>query len=107
EENASVFQNRVVLATAVGFAEGHDGDAGGVIGQAFVIDAAVLLDALFQILQGAFNNRFPGTYAIAKKRGRNDSGDPRPGPLGREASINGLLGFEKSKGLVDQRLDIF
>ena len=71
EEGGGVFDDGVVLAVIVRFLEGHDGDAGGVVGQSLVVDAAVGLDALFQIAKAAHHHGIidrENRYAACRRR---------------------------------------
>ena len=101
EELGGVLDDRVVLAALVGLLEGHQGDAGGVVGQALTVDAAVLFDALFQVLQPLGDDRIVVAVAVAEQGGDDQGGDARPGGARRPAAVLALVLFEKGVALVE------
>src|SRR5581483_7894277 len=102
-EGGAVLEDGVVLAAAIGLAEGHQGHAGGVVGQLLVVDAAVALDALRQVIEALGDDGVVGAVAVAQQAGDDDGGDAGAGDARREAAVLALVLLEVVPGLLDQR----
>src|SRR5262249_32273098 len=64
DEIAGFLEKVVVFAVLVGLLEGHDGNAGGVVGQELGVNAAVLLDLFFQVAERLRQEGLLGAVAI-------------------------------------------
>src|SRR5262249_32098182 len=102
EVGTGVLEDGVVLLVPVGLLQRHDGNAGGVVGQAgvLVVDAAVLLDVVFKVLNRLGDGGVVGADAVADHGGDDQRGTAGAGEFGRPAAVGGLGLFQVGDGLV-------